>query len=870
MSEGIGKGALAHPLYCAPTHFRMTPSQDSVSMPRFRSLLRWTLLASAGAILLGLFAAGTLYYAISAKLPDVQSLRNVELQEPLYVYARDGRLMALFGETRRYPVAIAKVPERIKQAFIAIEDNRFYQHHGVDYKGVARAIWLLATTDDKRVPGGSTITQQVARQFFLSSEYSYTRKLAEMLLAMKMERELTKDEIFELYLNKSFFGNRAYGIAAAAEFYYGKPLDALTLDEIATLASIPKFPSSGNPITNPERARLRRDYVLQRMRELGFIGAAEETAAQAVAMHATPHERPVEVYAPYVAEMVRQEMIARFGGDVLTKGYHVTTTIDPTMQAAADLAVRNGLALYDHRHGWRKVEETFELAPGEDAATASARLRGIPAQSGLLPAIVLRSGEGTADVVLADGRTVTLDAASSRWTGRAPSALLKRGDLTRVKRIDPVVKESETPNSVGKEQDTKPGWQLEQLPLAQSTLVSLEYENGALRALIGGFSFAGQKFNRATQARRQPGSSFKPFIYAAAFERGFNPASIVLDAPVVFRMRRGQDWRPQNDDGRFAGPMRLREALVRSRNLVSVRLLDAIGVDYARRYISHLGFDEAQLPPNLSISLGTPSLTPLNIARGYAVFANGGFRITPWFIDEVKDRGGKVIFKENPPLACRGCQQRAGQEHAASNIVDGFDLGPARAADLTGPAGNDRDEAPDTTIAPVEPPKDAVLAPRAIDERVAYQLVSMMRDVVQRGTGTAAKVLEREDVGGKTGSTNDHRDAWFSGFGGNLVTTVWVGRDDNRSLGYREYGGKAALPIWIDFMRVGLKGVPIARNDPPDGMIKVAVTASGRLLPTMSEGGIVEYVKVEDLERMENTVDYTDEEIPSEEAFDIF
>lgn len=834
-------------------------------MSRLRRLLRWTLLAFVGAILLGLFAAGTLYYTISAKLPDVQSLRSVELQEPLYVYARDGRLMALFGETRRYPVSIANVPERIKQAFIAIEDNRFYQHHGVDYKGVGRAIWLLATTDDKRVPGGSTITQQVARQFFLSSEYSYTRKLAEMLLAMKMERELSKDEIFELYLNKSFFGNRAYGIAAASEFYYGKPLDQLALDEIATLASIPKFPSSGNPITNPERARVRRDYVLQRMRELGFIGAAEETAAQAVAMHATPHERPVEVYAPYVAEMVRQEMIARFGGDVLTKGYHVTTTIDPTMQAAADRAVRDGLATYDHRHGWRKVEQTFDLAADEDAATAAARLRGIPAQSGLLPAIVLRSGEGTADAVLADGSTVTLDAASSRWTGRTPAALLKRGDLTRVRRIDPVVKEGEAPDP-----EAKPAWRLEQLPLAQATLVSMEHENGALRALIGGFSFAGQKFNRATQARRQPGSSFKPFIYAAAFERGFNPASIVLDAPVVFRMRRGQDWRPQNDDGRFAGPMRLREALVRSRNLVSVRLLDAIGVDYARRYISHLGFDEAELPPNLSISLGTPSLTPLDVARGYAVFANGGFRITPWFIDEVKDRDGKSIFKENPPLACRGCGQRVGQERAASNIIDGFDLGPARAADAAASARSDGDRPPDNAVAPAEPPKDAVMAPRAIDERVAYQLVSMMRDVVQRGTGTAAKVLEREDVGGKTGSTNNHRDAWFSGFGGSIVTTVWVGRDDNRSLGYREYGGKAALPIWIDYMRVALKDVPVARNDPPDGMVKVAVTASGRLLPTTSEGGIIEYVKAEDLERMENYVDYTDEEIPSEEAFDIF
>ncbi|MGI8561246.1 MAG: penicillin-binding protein 1A [Luteimonas sp.] len=836
-------------------------------MSRFRRLLRWTFLALVAVSLLGVLAAGTIYMVASSKLPDdVQSLRNVELQEPLYVYARDGGLIALFGETRRYPVDIDQVPERVKRAFIAIEDNRFYEHHGVDYKGVARAVWLLATTDDQRVPGGSTITQQVARQFYLSSEYSYSRKLAEMLLAMKMERELTKDEIFELYLNKSFFGNRAYGIGAAAEFYYGKQLDQLTLDEIATLASIPKFPSSGNPISNPERARIRRDYVLQRMRELGFIGATEERAAQAVPMHAEPHERPVEVHAPYVAEMVRQEMIARFGGDVLTKGYHVTTTIDPTLQAAADIAVRDGLATYDHRHGWNKVEQSFELAGDEDAKTASARLRGSPAQAGLLPAIVLRAGSSTADVALANGTTITLDAASSRWTGKNPAALLKRGDLTRVRRIDPAVKEGEAPDP-----DAEPTWRLEQLPRAQSALVSLEYETGALRALVGGLSFAGQKFNRATQARRQPGSSFKPFIYAAAFERGFNPASIVLDAPVVFRMRRGQDWRPQNDDGRFLGPMRIREALVRSRNLVSVRMLDAIGVDYARRYISNMGFDEAELPPNLSIALGTPSLRPLDIVRGYAVFANGGFRVTPWFIDEVKDRDGRVIFKENPPVACRSCGQRGSAERSASQVVDGFNLGPAAPAPAAAPAaGSSADEADDSVAAQPAPAKDAVLAPRAIDERIAYQLVSMMRDVVQRGTGTAAKVLEREDVGGKTGSTNDHRDAWFSGFGGNLATTVWVGRDDNRSLGYREYGGKSALPIWIDYMRVALKDVPLASNEPPPGMVKVAVSASGQLLPTESSAGLTEYVKVEDLERMESYVDYGDDKVPAEEAYDIF
>ncbi len=854
-------------------------------MPRLHRLLRWGLLAFAGVSVLGLLALGTLYFLISAKLPDVQSLRHVELQEPMYVYARDGRLMALFGETRRYPVDIAKVPLRMKQAFIAIEDNRFYEHHGVDYKGVARAVWLLATTHDKRVAGGSTITQQVARQFFLSSEYSYTRKLAEMLLAMKMERELSKDEIFQLYLNKSFFGNRAYGIGAAAEYYFGKPLNQLALDEMATLASIPKFPSSGNPITNPERARIRRDYVLQRMQELGFISRADQVASQAVAMHAAPHERPIEVSAPYVSEMVRQEMLARFGGDVLTLGYHVTTTIDPALEAAATQAVRDGLTEYDHRHGWREVDQHFDLAAGEDAATAGARVRAIAVQGDRIPAVVLRSGDGTADVALADGSTVTLDAASSRWTGRTPSALVKRGDVVRIRRVivdagkDAVEAATSTDEAAPAAQAVR--YTLDQLPRAQSALVSLEPDTGALRALVGGFSYAGNKFNRATQARRQPGSSFKPFLYAAAFERGFNPASIVLDAPVVFKDRRGHIWRPQNDTGDFAGPMRLREALVQSRNLVSVRLLDAIGVDYARRYISHFGIDEALLPPNLSMSLGTASLPPMMVARGYSAFPNGGFRITPWFIDEVRDRNGKLIFKEKPATACPSCgvQVVNGNVVPTSSVVAGFDLGssaPSPAPASTTNAPKVGTVATTTTPASVKAaaaplPPDTVIAPRAIDARVAYQLVSMMRDVVLRGTGTAAKVLGREDVAGKTGSTNDHRDAWFSGFGGPYVTTVWVGRDDFQSLGYREYGGKAALPIWIQYMRVALKDQPIRPNDPPDGMVKVAVGAGGQLLPTTATGGLTEYVKAEDLERMQNAIDYgPQQQTQDEESFDIF
>ncbi len=824
-------------------------------MSRFRRLLRWAIVAFVALSLVGVAVLGSLYYVVSSRLPDIQSLRGMELQEPLYVHASDGRLIGLFGETRRYPVKIEEVPASVKQAFVAVEDSRFYDHGGVDYKGVARAIWLLSTTSDTRVPGGSTITQQVARQFFLSSEYSYTRKLAEMLLAMKIEKLLTKDEILELYLNKSFFGNRAYGVGAAAEYYYGKPLDALTLAETATLASTPKFPSSGNPISNPSRNRERRDYVLDRMVEEGYLAPAQAAQGKAEPMHAEPHERPVEVYAPYVAEMVRQEMIARYGGDVLTKGYHVTTTIDPVMQVAADVAVREGLRVYDHRHGWRGAEQQFEVAADADAKALSSHLEGIPAQNGLVPGVVAHtSKEGGAEVVLADASVIALGPSASKWTGRSPAKLFKRGDLVRVKRVAP------------KEGEEATKYEVDQLPSAQAALVSLDAYSGAIRTIIGGYSFAGNKFNRATQARRQPGSSFKPFVYAAAFERGFNPGSIVLDAPVVFRDRRGRTWRPQNDGGGFSGPMRLREALVRSKNLVSVRLLDGIGVDFARKYISQFGFDEAELPPNLSMSLGTASLTPLSMARGYAVFVNGGSRVTPWIIDEVRDRDGNVIFKENPATACRTCG-RPGAAAGTSNVVSGFNLGPVPAPSAPAAPVASAGVAPGPAV-PADP--DAAVAPRAIDDRTAYQIISMMRDVVQRGTGTAAKVLEREDVGGKTGSTNDYRDAWFSGFAANLATVVWVGRDDFRSLGRGEYGGRAALPIWIDFMREALKGRPVAGNDPPEGMIKVYVGSSGSI-STESNGGVAEYVKVEDLDRMQSYADFgSDDAIADEEAFDIF
>lgn len=834
--------------------------------PRLRRILRWTLLTFAVLAVAGAVVAGVLYARISSGLPDVETLRDVELQEPMYVHASDGSLIAVFGEMRRYPVSIDEVPERFKQAFIAIEDASFYEHHGVDFKGVARAVWLILTTDDERVPGGSTITQQVARQFFLSTEYSYTRKAAEMLLAFRMERELSKDEIFELYLNNSFFGNRAYGIAAAAEFYYGKTLEELDLDEMAALAGTPKFPSSANPLSNPERSKVRRDYILERMALLGFISAAERDAAQATAMHASPHEPPIQLYAPYVAEMVRLDMVERYGAEALTRGYRVTTTIDADMQRAANQAVRDGLVTYDRRHGWHGVEQQFELGEDEGAEEARARLRGIPTQVDMVPAIVLSTTSATASVVLPSGREVELGRKDG-WGNRSPGALLSRGDLVRVYRDDAEGAGEGEGNGDG-DDAAAPRYRLTQIPRAQTALVSMEARTGALRALNGGFSFAGSKFNRATQAKRQPGSSYKPFLYAAALEKGFNPASVVVDAPVVFQDRAGNVWRPQNDDGKFIGPMRLREALVRSRNLVSVRMLDTIGIDYARNYISHFGFDHDSLPPNLSMSLGTASLTPLSVARGYAAFANGGFRVQPWLVAQVRDRDGVVIFEEEPQVACRECSGQAGTPVArqADNTVGGFNFGPSTPPPA--PEAGEADEAPARQVQTL--PADAELAPRAIDPRVAWQIHSILKDVVKRGTGRAALVLEREDVGGKTGSTNEHRDAWFSGFGGGLVTTVWVGRDDFTPLGRGEYGGRAALPVWIDFMRVALDDRPLTDDTPPEGMVRVSVAANGSLVPEGS-GGIQEWVKTEDLERMQSWSDWgPDESAATEEVFDIF
>jgi penicillin-binding protein 1A len=792
----------------------------------FKWLIGLGVLAFAGLLV----SVVIVYFSIIPSLPDVTELKRVDWQMPLMIYSKDGKFIQEFGETHRYPVLIEDIPKNTLNAVIAIEDAHFYKHIGVDWRGIARAVWLTATTSNERVPGGSTITQQVARNFFLSNEYSYFRKFKEMLLALKMEQELTKDEILGLYLNKIFFGNRSYGIVAAADYYYGKKLDQLTLAETATLAGIPKFPSTGNPISNPPRSMQRRDYILQRMFEEGFITRAQMLDAQAQPNTAKHHVQQVELNAPYFAELVRQEMVQRYGELATTSGFKVTTTIISKDQIAANAAVRDGLVEYDRRHGWRGAEKHIDINQ-YDINQQLSELRKRPFIEQMPAALVLSSNNSTAELLLNTGEKINIGPSAALPTGRSLGAAIKVGDIVRLS---------------GSEKTTV----LAQIPKAQAALVSLQPEDGAVRALVGGFSFSTSKFNRATMAKRQPGSSFKPFIYTASFDRGYSPSSIVLDAPVVFRDRAGNVWRPQNDRGGFKGPMKLREALVQSRNLVSVRLLDGIGVKYAIDFINKFGFSKESLPANLSMSLGTASLTPISIARGYTLFSNGGYLVDPYFIQSISNSNDVMVAYTHPKRACSQCPERLAGDTSKAVVVDGFDLSSD---------GLSTEQLARST-ASFDPgfigPPIVNLAPKTVDERNTFLISDMMLDVVKRGTAVQAKVLNRADIGGKTGSTNDYRDAWFSGFGGDLVTTVWVGNDDFKSLGRGEYGGRAALPIWINYMRTALDGVPIKNMEPPKGIVK-------------TEAG--EYFKSEQYEQdMLNALPNENYQDYSEQAYDIF
>jgi penicillin-binding protein 1A len=821
-------------------------------------LLRYALYLGLAGALIGALALGTAYWLIAPRLPSVEALKDVRLQVPLRIYSSDDKLIAAFGETKRTPVRIQDVPEQLKQAFLAAEDADFYTHSGVDVGGIFRAVWLVITTGSKHVAGGSTITQQVARNFFLSPEVSFTRKLSEIFLAFRIESALTKDEILELYLNKIFLGHRSYGVVAAAEFYYGKTLPELSLPEAAMLASLPKFPSTGNPISNPDRAIERRNYVLGRMLDNHFIDQAAYDAAVHAADNASPHEPPVEVDAPYFAEMVRLEAMDRLGNNALTDGYIVKTTLDAAKQEAANEALRTDLMAYDHRHGYRGPEAHVDLASDGGKSDWDKALQDYHSLAGLVPGIVTHVDASSASVYMTDGKTASLELAAVEWARRhidedrrGPTPkhvddVLKRGDIVRLT------------------QDDKGAWFLTQIPAAEAALVAINPEDGAIETLVGGFSFLRSKFNRVTQSNRSPGSGFKPFLYSAAFEHGFTPASVVNDAPVVFPdpSRPNGLWTPKNDDDTFQGPIRLREALVKSVNLVSVRVLDAIGIHYAREYITRFGFTPDQIPESLSMALGTASVSPLTMARGFAVFANGGFLIDPYFVREIDDRDGNVVYRADPVVACASCPERK-----ADDAVQPAPDASAETSKLN-PIGSATAASAPPTRAQGQPR----LAPRVIDVRNAYLVSSLMRDVVRRGTGSAAMVLKRNDLAGKTGTTNDHRDAWFTGFDGDqLVTSCWVGFDDFSSLGRGEFGAKAALPIWIDFMRVALKDVPEQPFDMPPGISRVRIDPStGALASASDSGAILEVLKSEDVARLAAQPQDQQQKGEQREAYDVF
>ena len=837
-------------------------------------LLRYILVLGIACIVLGCAALGVVYWLIAPRLPSVDALRDVTMQVPLRVYSADNKLIATFGETRRIPVKIEQVPDLVKHAFIAAEDANFYTHPGVDWQGIVRAFGLMISKRTLHVPGGSTITQQVARDFFLSSEVSLSRKATEILLSLRIENSLTKDQILELYLNKIFFGNRAYGVAAAAEFYYGKTLDQLNLSEVAMLASLPKFPSTGNPLNNHVRALERRNYVLQRMLENGFITQDQFKAAGAAPELASAHEPPIELEAPYVAEQVRLDALQRLGNSALTDAYTIRTTIDSVQQVAANEALRDGLVAYDQRHGYRGPEAHVELPANASSSDLDKKLDAFHAVVGLTPGIVTESGEKSAQVYLEDGKNITISLADVAWA-RPYVDESKRG--VSPKRVDALLKVGDVVRMIhGSDAKNPDKWLLTQIPAAQAAFVALDPEDGAIRAEVGGFSYSRSKFNRAVQSSRNPGSGFKPFFYAAAFEHGFTPASIINDAPVVFPdpSKPNGQWTPKNDDDTFDGPMRLREAMVKSKNLVSVRLLDAIGVRYAREFVTRFGLTLEQVPNNLSMALGTASVSPLTMARGFAVFANGGYLVDPYFIDAIYDRDGKEVYKAQPAVVCHQCPERQGDD---SRVVSA-PTPRTVAADSPAPAALSPIGSAQAASASLPNSGKPNLAPRVLDARTAYLIDSLMRDVVKRGTGAGAMVLKRNDLAGKTGSTNDHRDGWFTGFNDHLVASAWMGFDDFSPMGrgangVPEFGAQTALPIWIDFMRVALKGQPEKRFDMPSGIVTARIDSeNGQLVSGEAEHSMLEVFRAEDVARLASNPNTPteDEKKVQQEAYGIF
>jgi penicillin-binding protein 1A len=806
-----------------------------------------------------LVVATCLYLYLSPKLPSVEELKEIELQIPLRIYSQDLKVIAEFGEKKRSPVSFDEIPQPMIDAFLAAEDDSFFEHGGIVVSGLLRAAVELVTTGSIR-SGGSTITMQVARNFFLSNRQEFTRKFNEILLAFKIEEELTKEEILSLYTNKIYMGNRAYGVGAAAHVYYGKDLDELSIAQIAMIAGLPKAPSTYNPIANPQRALIRRNWILGRMLLLENIDKQQYQAAVAEQDNASYHGSISELDAAYIAEMVRQEVINKFGLKAYTEGYSAITTIDSKMQKSAVKALQSGIMAYDKRHGYRGPEQSA-LAEEEWRAV----LNKTSVYGNLEPAIVSevaedhltllnRNGEFE-DLNWADGLKglrlfKTINARTAPIQGA--SEVFARGDLIRVTR------------------SANNNLQLAQIPEVQAALIALDPQDSAIRSLVGGFDFRHSRFNRVTQAQRQPGSNFKPFIYTTALDNGFTAASVINDAPVVFNDKNLEDmWRPENDGGKFYGPTRLREALYRSRNMVSIRLLRRMGIDRTLEGLQRFGFDTGEMPLDLSLALGSHAMTPLKVASAYNIIANGGYSVEPYLLTTVIDRDGNVIYRATPATVCENCDPTNGQPAnsalAAEPFANGVDEVDLQLEELLNElAGESLPQEERESFELVKralkqlPEANNPVAKRVINRQTAYIIDSMLKDVILRGTGTKAKVLKRSDLAGKTGTTNGPRDAWFSGYSPQLTVSTWVGFDDNSLIGRNEYGGSAALPIWIDFVREALDGVVDANRPQPDGMLMVKIDAKTGKRVDPNQSGIFEFFKTENVPELTG-----DEALPS-------
>jgi len=732
-------------------------------------LLLVFLLAAAGILVVG-FAAALIY----PTLPTLEVLTDYRPKIPLRVFSADGKLIGEFGEERRAVVKLEQVPKTLINAIVAAEDERFYQHGGVDYLGVARAALSNFTSGGVK-QGASTITMQVARNFFLSKEKTLTRKFNEMLLAFKIESNLSKQQIIELYINQIYLGQRAYGFASAAQIYYGRPLAELSIAQQAMLAGLPKAPSRFNPIANPSRAKLRQQYVLRRMRELGMITPEQLANADKEPLTTRQPANEFQVHADYFAEMVRVQMFERYGEDTYTHGFKVYTTLLSEHQRAAYDALRKGVLDYDRRHGYRGPEAYVELTGELTNEKLEDALQDAPDSDDMYAALVLEAGAKLVRVYRSGGERIAISEDGLKFAAKLlgdnvpATQRIRRGAVVRIAK------------------DEKGRWQIVQLPQVESALVSADPRTGAIRALVGGFDFNRNQYNHVTQALRQPGSSFKPFIYSAALEKGFTAATVINDAPLTFTAAQtgSEPWEPKNYDGKFEGPMRLRTALAKSKNLVSVRILQAITPQYAQDYISRFGFDPKLHPPYLTMALGAGNVTPMQMLGAYSSFANGGYKIAPYFIERIEDDKGKVLLANQSAVAGESAE-------------------------------------------------------RVIDARNAFIMSSLMRDVVRMGTATKAMRLKRNDLAGKTGTTNEFVDAWFAGFQPTLVAIAWMGFDQPKTLGRNETGGSAALPIWIDYMSVALKNVPEEAFTPPPGVIVMSVNAETGLRAPESSG-ISEY-----------------------------